>query len=152
MRIKPCKRLSREQPEPEPLEVPDAINEMCSMGFMHDQLSNGRSLRLLNVIDDYNREGLNIEIGFSLPSERVTRALDRIIEWGGKLRQVRCDNGPECISETLASWDRMREIKIVFIQPGNPQQNAYFERYNRTVRYGWLNQRIFDTIQEVQAA
>lgn len=148
LRIKPRKRLNREQPEP--LEVPDGINKMWSMDFMHDQLGSGRSFRLLNVIDDYNREGLDIEVDFSLPSERVTRTLDRIIEWRGKPRQIRCDNGPEYISETLASWARKREIKIVFIQPGNPQQNAYVERYNRTVRYDWLNQRIFDTIQEVQ--
>jgi putative transposase len=123
---------------------------MWSMDFMHDELGSGRSFRLLNVIDDYNREGLDMEIDFSLPSERVTRTLDRIIEWRGKPRQIRCDNGPEYISETLASWARKREIKIVFIQPGNPQQNAYVERYNLTVHYDWLNQRIFDTIQEVQ--
>ncbi len=70
--------------KPEPLEVSDGINKMWSMDFMHDQLGNGRSFRLLNVIDDYNRDGLDIEIDFSLPSERVTRTLDRIIEWRGK--------------------------------------------------------------------
>lgn len=90
LRIKPRKRLNREQPEP--LEVPDGINKMWSMDFMHDQLGSGRSFRLLNVIDDYNREGLDIEVDFSLPSERVTRTLDRNIEWRGKPRQIRCDN------------------------------------------------------------
>jgi putative transposase len=148
LRIKPRRRLDRAQPEP--LEVPDAINKSWSMDFMHDQLGNGRSYRLLNVIDDFNREGLDIEVDFSLPTERVIRALDRIIEWRGKPRQIRCDNGPEYISEKLASWAKERDIKIAFIQPGNPQQNAYVERYNRTVRYDWLSQRIFDTIQQVQ--
>lgn len=104
LRIKPRKRLNREQPEP--LEVHECINKMWSMDFMHDQLGSGRSFRLLNVIDDYNREGLDIEVDFSLPSERVTRTLDRIIEWRGKPRPIRCDNGPEYISETLARTER----------------------------------------------
>jgi putative transposase len=82
LRIKPRKRLIREKPEP--LAVPTAINTSWSMDFMHDQLEDGRSYRLFNVIDDYNREGLGIEVGLSLPSERVIRALDQIIEWRGE--------------------------------------------------------------------
>lgn len=90
LRIKPKKRLVREKPQP--LAVPETINDCWSMDFMHDQLSDGRSYRLLNVIDDYNREGLGIEVDFSLPSERVIRTLDHIIEWRGKPRSIRCDN------------------------------------------------------------
>lgn len=71
---------------------PAAINESWSMDFMHDQLSDGRSYRLLNVIDDFNREGLGIEVDFSLPTERVIRSLEQIIEWRGKPRAIRCDN------------------------------------------------------------
>ena len=148
LRIKPKKRLVREKPEA--LEVPEKINQVWSMDFMHDQLSNGRSYRLFNVIDDFNREGLCIDIDFSLPSERVTRALDQIIEWRGKPQAIRCDNGPEYISHHLQSWAEKRDIAISYIQPGNPQQNAYVERYNRTVRYDWLSQYLFDTIAEVQ--
>ena len=148
LRIKPKKRLVREKPEA--LEVPEKINQVWSMDFMHDQLSNGRSYRLFNVIDDFNREGLCIDIDFSLPSERVTRALDQIIEWRGKPQAIRCDNGPEYISHHLQSWAEKRHIAISYIQPGNPQQNAYVERYNRTVRYDWLSQYLFDTIAEVQ--
>lgn len=148
LRIKPKKRLTREKPDS--LQVPDAINECWSMDFMHDQLDNGRSYRLFNVIDDFNREGLAIEIDFSLPAERVTRALDQIIEWRGKPLRLRCDNGPEYVSTALADWAEKHKIKLLFIQPGNPQQNAYVERYNRTVRYDWLNQHLFSTIEEVQ--
>jgi len=148
LRIKPRKRLVREKPEP--LAVPTTINTSWSMDFMHDQLEDGRSYRLFNVIDDYNREGLGIEVDLSLPSERVIRALDQIIEWRGKPRQIRCDNGPEYISATLAAWAKRRDITLVFIQPGNPQQNAYIERYNRTVRYDWLAQYLFHSIEEVQ--
>jgi putative transposase len=102
LRIKPKKRSRREKPEP--LAVPEAINEVWSMDYMHDQLSDGRSFRSLNVIDDYNREALGMEIDFSLPSERVIRALKQIIEWRGRPLVIRCDNGPENISGDIQNW------------------------------------------------
>jgi putative transposase len=148
LRIKPKKRIVREVPEP--LAVPTAMNETWSMDFMHDSLECGRSYRLLNVIDDYNREGLGIEVDFSLPSERVIRTLEQIIEWRGKPTLLRCDNGPEYISEALRFRAEKHEIEIQHIQPGKPQQNAYVERYNRTVRYDWLNQYLFRTIDQVR--
>ncbi|WP_259677503.1 DDE-type integrase/transposase/recombinase, partial [Xanthomonas vasicola] len=91
LRIKPKRRLVRERPEP--LAVPETINQFWSMDFMHDQLADGRSFRLFNVLDDFNREGLGIEVDLSLPSARVIRSLDQIIEWRGKPRVIRCDNG-----------------------------------------------------------
>jgi putative transposase len=96
LRIKPKKRLVREKPEP--LAEPTAINQVWSMDFMHDQLSDGRSIRLFNVIDDFNREGLGIEVDFSLPSERVIRSLEHIMEWRGRPNKIRCGNGPEYVS------------------------------------------------------
>lgn len=148
LRIKPKKRMIRERPEP--LAVPERINQCWSMDFMHDQLSDGRSYRLFNVIDDFNREGLGIEVDLSLPAPRVTRALDQIIEWRGKPEMIRCDNGPEYISGELLAWAERHRITLMHIQPGKPQQNAYVERYNRTVRYDWLAQYLFDSIAEVQ--
>ena len=150
LRIKPKRRLYRDKPEP--LAVPYNINEVWSMDFMHDQLSDGRSIRLFNVSDDYNRQGLDIDVDFSLPAARVVRALGRIIEWRGKPSAIRCDSGPEYISHLFGRWAEDRGIGLQFIQPGNPQQNAYVERYNRTVRYDWLNQYIFKTVEEVQDA
>ncbi len=82
LRIKPRKRLVREKPQP--LAVPGAMNVCWSMDFMHDQLSDGRNYQLLNIIDDFNREGLGIEVELSLPAERVSRTLDQVIEWRGK--------------------------------------------------------------------
>jgi putative transposase len=148
MRIKPRARLVREAPQP--LAVPEAINQVWSMDFMHDQLGDGRSFRLFNVIDDFNREGLAIDVDFSLPAVRVIRSLDQIIEWRGKPAAIRCDNGPEYISGALQQWANQHDIRLDYIQPGNPQQNAYIERYNRTVRYGWLAQHLFDSIEHVQ--
>ncbi len=147
-RIKQKNGLVREKPEP--LSIPTAPNNVWSMDFMHDRLSSGKSFRLFNVIDDYNREGLDIEVDFSLPSERVIRALERIIEWWGKPKTLRCDNGPEYISQRLQNWAKKQNIALEYIQPGKPQQNAYIERYNRTVRYGWLNQHLFESIEEVR--
>lgn len=148
LRIKPRKRIVRERPEA--LAVPEAINQVWSMDFMHDQLSGGRSFRLFNVLDDFNREGLGIEVDLSLPAARVIRALEQIIEWRGKPVAIRCDNGPEYISGALLGGAALRNIRIDHIQPGKPQQNAYVERYNRTVRYAWLARTLFDSIEQVQ--
>jgi len=117
---------------------------------MHDQLENKRSYRLLNVIDDDNREALDIEVDFSLPCKRVVKTLNQIIEWREKPKQIRMDNGPEYISHKLKEWAEKLGIALVYIEPGNSQQNAYVERFNRTVRYDWLNQEIFETLEEVQ--
>ena len=148
LRIKPKKRLVREKPVP--LAEPQAMNECWSMDFMHDQLEDGRSYRLFNVLDDFNREGLAIEVDLSLPSARVIRTLEQIIEWRGKPKALRCDNGPEYISGILSAWALRRGIRLEYIQPGKPQQNAYIERYNRTVRYDWLAQYLFESIEQVQ--
>ena len=148
LRIKPNKRIKREQPES--LTVPSAQNESWSMDFMHDQLSDGRSYRVHNVIDDYNRESLDILVDFSLPAQRVLRGLDQLIEWRGKPKRIRSDNGPEYISDLMKVWCEQNKIEHVFTQPGNPQQNAYVERFNRTVRYECLNQYLFRELSEVQ--
>ena len=92
LRIKPKKRLVRDVPKV--LTVPAAINLVWSMDFMHDRLEDGRTFRLLNVIDVFNRECLAIEVDFSLPGDRVVRTLKRPTEWRGKPEVILCDNGP----------------------------------------------------------
>jgi len=72
------------------------------------------------------------------------------MEWRGKPEALRCDNGPEYIGEVLSSWAQRQGIRVDYIQPGKPQQNAYIERYNRTVRYDWLGQHLFASLTEVQ--
>ena len=148
LHIRPRKRLKREKPDA--LAVPEVPNHTWSMDFMADQLADGRKFRALNVLDDFNREGLGIEVDFSLPRGRVIRSLNRIIEWRGKPPFIRVDNGPEYISGMLKPWAETLGIHMKYIQPGKPQHNAYIERYNRTVRHEWLDQNIFETIQEVQ--
>ena len=90
LRIRPRKRLKR--PKPDELAVPEVPNHTWSMDFMQDQLADGRKFRTLNVLDDYNREGLGIEVDFSLPAVRVVRSLNQIIEWRG---------APQIIFETI---------------------------------------------------
>lgn len=89
-----------------------------------------------------------MDIDLSLPAERVVRALDRVIEWRGKPQAIRSDNGPECISSKLVLWAEKHGIRLEYIQPGNPQQNAYVERCNRTVRYDWLGHYLFESIAD----
>lgn len=150
LRIKPRLRIVRDVPQP--LAIPEAINTVFSMDFMHDQLSDGRSFRTFNVIDDCTREGLAVEADISLPTARVTRILDQIFEWRGTPQVLRCDNGPEFISGAFKTWAKARGIRIDYTQPGNPQQNAYIERFNRTVRYDVFAQEQFDSIAQVQEA
>ena len=89
----------------------------------------------MNVIDDCNREALGMKIDSSLPSERVIRALKKIIEWRGRPMVIRSDNGPENVSGAIQNWAEEAGFVFQHIQPSKPQQNAYVERFNRTVRY-----------------
>ncbi|MBV1875092.1 MAG: IS3 family transposase [Cycloclasticus sp.] len=148
LRIKPKRRIKRDKPEA--LNVPEAINQVWSMDFMSDALNDGRSIRTFNVIDDFNREGLTIDVDLSLPSARVIRSLEQIIEWRGKPLALRCDNGPEYISQTLKDWTIKQQITLLYIQPGKPTQNAYIERFNRTARHEWLDLHLFKSIEQAQ--
>ena len=108
----------------EPLEQPNGINHTWSMDFMSDSLIYGRRFRVLNIIDDYNREALAIEPDFSLPAERVIKVLNEIIFWRGKPMKIRVDNGPEFISNALQQWAKDNEIKLKFIQLDKTVQNV----------------------------
>ena len=91
------------------------------MDVMVDQLADSRSFRTLNILDDFNREGLGIEADISLPALRVIRTLEWIIEWRGRPLNVRIDNGPENVSATPQIWASKRGIGLTYIQPGKPQ-------------------------------
>lgn len=147
--IKPRRRLKRDKPDA--LAVPDTANHRWSMDFIADQLANGRSIRTLNVLDDFNREGLGIEVDFSMPAERVVRILNRIIKWRGRQLIIRVDNGPEYISGKLMARAEQMGIHTQYIQPAKPQQNAYIERSNCPVRHEWLDQNVFETNEEAQS-
>ncbi len=132
--------------------VPSAPNQVWSIDFMSDSLVDGRKYRLLNIIDDFNRESLAVEIDTSLPSLRVIRVLESLIAQRGKPANIRCDNGPEFISHKLEDWcsDKRRQITLQFIQPGKPMQNAYIERKNGSMRRELLNAYMFKSLAEVR--
>ena len=148
LRRKTKKRLPTRNPEP--LAVPTSSNDCWSMDFMSDNLYSGRHFRTFNVIDDYNRELLAIEIDLSLPSLRVIRVLDRIAEYRGYPKRLRQDNGPEFISHALELWAERHGVKLDFIKPGKPTQNAFIERFNRTYRNEILDCYLFNSLTEVR--
>ncbi|MDQ2230802.1 IS3 family transposase [Citrobacter portucalensis] len=135
---------------PSPLATPEALNQSWSVDFMHDALVCGRRFRTFNVVDDFNREALSIEIDLNLPALRVVRVLDRIAANRGYPVMLRMDNGPEFISLALAEWAEQHAVKLEFIQPGKPTQNAFIERFNRTYRTEILDFYLFRTLNEVR--
>lgn len=148
-RVKPKKRLPVRHPQP--LVEPDRANHTWSLDFMSDTLTNGRTFRTLNVIDDFNREALWIEVDTALPAQRVVRVLDQLAEVrSGYPQQVRSDNGPEFIAQTVAAWAEQHHVLWDFIEPGCPAQNAYIERFNRTYREDVLAAYLFETVFEVR--
>ena len=146
------RKIKRRLPprNPEPLAVPMSHGKTWSMDFMSDSLYNKVRYRTFNVIDDYNRELLGIDIGISMPSLRVIRYLDRLAEWHGYPEKVRVDNGSEFTSEVFMNWAKAHNILIDYIQPGCPYQNAYIERFNRTYRDEVLDCYIFTNLNEVK--
>jgi len=134
----------------EPLLRPVYPNVTWSMDFMHDTLESGKSVRSLNIIDDFNREILNITIDTSLPSSRVVSQLEQLIEWRGKPDKIRVDNGPEFIAKKLKDWCEKKDINLHYIQPGKPTQNSLVERFNRTFRTEFLNVYLFENIKQMR--
>lgn len=129
---------------------PSSINQAWSIDFMSDTLWDGRRFRLLNVIDDFNREVLAIEADLSLPTVRLIRILEYLKEFRGLPQMIRVDNGPEFISHKLDLWCKENKINLVFIQPGKPTQNAFIERCNGNIRRELLNAYVFKTLTDVR--
>ncbi|WP_262711314.1 DDE-type integrase/transposase/recombinase [Luteibaculum oceani] len=113
----------------EPLTRPQELNQTWSMDFTSDALSDGRRVRIFNVIDDCNRESLAIECGVGFPAQRVIRVLTQLEEEIGLPKKIRVDNGPEFISHAFQNWCKSKAITIQFIQPGRPMQNSFIERF-----------------------
>jgi putative transposase len=117
---------------------------------MSDSLMCGRRFRTFNVVDDFNREALAIEVDLNLPATHVVRVLERLEAWRGLPLKLRMDNGPEFVSVTLAQWAENKGIELEFIQPGKPMQNSLIERFNRSYRTEILDAYLFKTLNEVR--
>lgn len=136
----------------EPLFTPSKPNEMWSIDFMSDSLINGRRFRVLNIIDDYNREALKMEPYFSITTKRVIAILERLVFEKGKPQAIRVDNGPEFIANDLKDWMGKMDIRLQFIQPGKPMQNGYIERFNRSLRQDVLDANLFYNLTAAKIA
>jgi putative transposase len=117
---------------------------------MLDVLTDGRCLRTLNVMEDYNREALAVEVDFSLPAGQVIRCLEQLMERHGQPANIRCDKGPELISSVLSEWCEQKGIQLCWIQPGKPTQNAYIERLKGTFRPEVLDAYLFTSIGQLR--
>lgn len=127
-----------------PASVPTAPNERWSMDFMYDRLTDGRTFRVFNVIDDFSREGLAIEADTSISSQRVIHVLERIGMFRGSLpKSIVMDNGPEFRSQAIFAWTQQNAVHPDFIQPGKPTQNCFIESFNGRLRDECLNENLF---------
>ena len=134
----------------QPIEPMTQINQSWSIDFMSDSLVSGRKFRTFNVLDDFNREILAIEVAISFPAVHVIRVLDEIISWRGKPARIRMDNGPEFISKAFEIWCNSKGIELLYIQPGKPTQNALIERLNGSYRRDVLGAYLFFELHEVK--
>lgn len=135
----------------QPLVAPTRLNAIWALDLMHDALYGGRRFRILNVLDEGNREGLAIEIGTSIPATRIVRVLSQLVALYGRPDELRVDNGPELTAQVLTDWCAAEGIRLRYIQPGKPAQNAFIERFNRTYREEVLNAYLFHSTAEAQA-
>lgn len=134
------------------LEIAHNKNEIWSMDFMSGKTSNGRRFRTLNIIDEWAREGLIIEILNSINSKQVIEILERLIAFTKrKPNSIRIDNGSEFTSYEFTNWAKDKNIILFYIQAGKPYQNCYIERFNGTYRNEILNRYIFNSIDEIKA-
>ena len=138
--------------ERQPLITHGEVNRVWALDFMRDTMYDGRPFRTLNVIDEGNREALRIECGTSIPSGRLVRVMNQLVEVYGKPQAIRLDNGPEMTSDGFTDWAKEQGVQLLFIQPGKPNQNAFIERFNKSFRDEVLDANLFNSITEVQAA
>jgi putative transposase len=147
-------RLRRRKKRPSHLRVmmdaPERPNERWSMDFVFDQLTNGRRLKCLTLGDDFTRESLEIEAGRSIQGQHVVDVLDRIAEERGLPAVIVMDNGPEFTGKALDEWAHRHGVKLDFITPGRPVENAFRESFNGRFRDECLNQNLFHDLEDAR--
>jgi putative transposase len=133
------------------MPLPQAPNERWSMDFVHDQLFNGRRFKCFNIVDDFSKECIVIAADTSITGERVTRILDELKFKRGSLpKTIVSDNGPEFTSKAMDQWAYNNNVRIQFIRPGKPNENAFVESFNGKFRDECLNDHWFTGLQEAK--
>jgi putative transposase len=150
--VRKRKKSKRPLNERVPLQLAKAVNEVWSMDFVSDSLSNGCRLKYLTVADDFGHECVDIAVDFGISGEYVTRLLDRAAVFRGYPDMVRTDNGPEFTSRVFMAWAQTHGIRHILIQPGRPMQNGYIESFNGKFRDEHLNESWFETLQQARNA
>lgn len=148
VRTRRRKKLTRPRT---PMTVPTRPNESWSMDIVHDQLADGRRFRVLKIIEDYSRRCVGQVVDFSISGARIDRFLDDLYETRGLPEGIVMDNGPEMTSKAMFFWSQKRDVKLLFIQPGKPTQNAFVESFNGRFRDGCLNQQWFRSLADARA-
>lgn len=148
VRIKRRKKLTRPRI---PMAIPDRVNERWSVDFVSDQLADGRRFRVLNIVDDFSRECVGQIVDSSISGTRMARYLQDLGNRRALPRTLVCDNGPELTSKGLFFWSQQSGVKLHFIQPGKPTQNAFVESFNGKFRDHCLNQHWFRSLAEARS-
>ena len=143
------KKRSRSQPR-RPIATPETVNERWSMDFVSDYLHDGRRLRILNLVDDFSMELAGVEVGMSIPGDRVARFLDRVALERGYPEAIVVDNGPEFTSKAMDVWAYEHNVELHFIEPGKPNQNAFVESFNGRLRDECLNEHWFVSLADAE--
>ena len=125
-------------------------NHVWSYDFVMDRTHNGRAIRMLNIIDEFTRECLAIEVDRKLNSANVIEVLSRLFVERGTPQYLRSDNGPEFIARRVRLWLKRQGVDTLFIEPGSPWENGYIESFNGKLRNELLDREIFDTLYESQ--
>jgi putative transposase len=144
------KKVKRPPNERVPLQIARKVNDVWSMGFVSDSLSNGRRIKCLTVADDFSHECVDIAVDFGISGQYVTRLLDQAAIFRGYPVAVRTDNGPEFTSRAFLAWTTLHGIRHILIQPGRPMQNGYIESFNGKFRDECLNEQWFQSLPQAR--
>jgi putative transposase len=144
------KKVKRPPNERVPLQIARKVNDVWSMDFVSDSLSNGRRIKCLTVADDFSHECVDIAVDFGISGQYVTRLLDQAAIFRGYPIAVRTDNGPEFTSRAFLAWTTLHGIRHILIQPGRPMQNGYIESFNGKFRDECLNEQWFQSLSQAR--
>ena len=150
--VRKRKKAKRPMNERVPLQIAQNVNEVWSMDFVSDSLSNARRIKCLTVADDFSHECVDIAADYGISGQYVTRLLDQAAIFRGYPKVVRTDNGPEFTSRSFMGWAQTHGIRHILIQPGRPMQNGYIESFNGKFRDECLNEHWFETLAQARTA
>jgi|TARA_B110000305_G_scaffold195317_1_gene219769 putative transposase len=137
-----AKKTRRGSSTATPVEA-EAVNDVWCWDFIHDVTEDGRSIRILSIVDEYSRFCVELKASRSLKAEDVVKLLKKAIRKYGAPKRIRSDNGPEFVAKAIGTWLKKADISSVYIQPGSPWENPYVESFHSRFRNDCLNREWF---------